>query len=285
MSKHFNTFLKLAIVVILVIAAVTKQNYNYYIFVHWSVFVASIYLAIKSRANGIFAIVLFGAFAVIFNPIREFIFRKEIWRIIDFIVSALIILSIDWKGYKESLSPRNKLIYSLIKQCFIGIIALIAAFWFVIYSTKVNPYYEFMLITKSKIADGFITNLKEYEDEVEIPDSQGGGSKPVTVDDYEYTFTTQDGKAIDSWSSDIGYIENFTGQPLPIKVEYLPDNPEINRVKDETNQCNTIGEFIWRRLVLGILLLIMFSSIGYHFIRIGIKDYTIERKKLIADKS
>jgi len=285
MEKHFNILLKLSIIVVLIVAATTNQHYNYYTLVHWSVFIASIYLAIKSRPNGIFIVILFIAFAVVFNPIREFIFRKDIWRIIDFIVSGLIIFTIDWKGYKESLSTRHKLIYDLIKQCFIGAIIVVAAFWFVGYSIKVNPYYEYMLITNSKVTNGFIIRVEEYEEEVDVPDSQGGGSEPVTIDNYKYTFKTQDGKIINNWSSDLGYIENFTGEPLPIEVEYLPDSPEVNRVKDKTSQCKTIGEFIWRRLGLGILLLLMFSSIGYHFIRMGIKDYLAEREILIANKS
>ncbi len=177
---------------------------------------------------------------------------------------------------------QRKLILNLIKNCFWGVLALIAALWFVRYLIQVNPYYEYMLITKSKIAIGFITNVDEYEDEVEIPDYQGGGSEMVTVDNYGYTFTTQDGKVINDRSSDLGYMKEFKGKPLSIQVEYLPNKPEINRVKDKTNQCKTIGEFIWRRLGLGLFLLVIFLSIGFELIRKAIKDYLKESRALIA---
>lgn len=283
MNKFFYILLKLATIVVLVVAATTKQHYNYYTFVHWYIFATSIYLAVKSRENGIFTIVLFSAFAILFNPFREFIFSKHIWGIIDLIVSALILLTIDWKGYKESLSPERKLIYNLSKQCIYGVAALIASIWFVSYSIKVNPYYEYQLITKSKIANGFITKVEEHKDEIDIPDAQGGGSEMVTVDSYDYNFTTQDGKVINARSSDLGYMPNFKNEPLPIRVEYLPYNPRINRVKDETSECKTLGEFIWKRLGLGGLLIVVFCSIGFVMIRNGIKEFVTERKKLTAN--
>lgn len=282
MSKHFETLLKLAVIVILVVAATTSQHYNYYVFLHWSVFITSIYFAFKSRNDGYPAIIFFIAAAVLFNPIKEFLFHKETWTIIDFVISALLLLTIDWKGNRESLSPREKLVYELVKQCIYGALALVAAFCIISYLFAVNPYHEYLLITKSKIADGFITKVDEYEDDVVVPDSQGGGSEEAFTDNYHYTFTTADGKIFNDQSSDIGYMKDFNNEPLSIKVEYLPSNPKINRVKDETNQCKTIGEFIWRRLVFGFLLLIGILVIEIEITGKAIKKYLAEDKKLNA---
>jgi hypothetical protein len=242
MNKLLDILLKLGIITILIIAVITKQPYIYFVFVRGTVFTISIYFAFKLRHVG--NVIFFCTFAILFNPFIQFGFSKEIWRLIDIIVSAIIALSIDWKGYRESLLPKGKLIYYLIKNCFWGVVASIAAFWFIFSIIDVNPFHEYLLITKGITTNGFIINSEEYEDEVDIPDSQGGGSEPVTVDNYKYTFITQDGEVINNWSSDLGYIKVFTGKPLPIQVEYLSNNPEINRVKDMTNQCNTIAEFL-----------------------------------------
>jgi|GEM_PF-4062321 len=93
---------------------------------------------------------------------------------------------------------------------------------------------------------------------------------------YDYNFTTQDGKVINDISSDLGYMPYFKIRPLPILVEYLPDNPEINRIKDETSQCKKLGEFIWRKLGHSGLLLIVFYSIGYEMVKHWIKDFFTE---------
>jgi hypothetical protein len=284
MNKLFVRLLKLVVIATFIYGLFTEQNY-YSVFLRWFVFISSIYFAYRLRqVTGIlgirFLLIFNCALVILFNPFIDLGFREITWRIIDIIVCVLYAITLDWKGYKESLSPKGKLIYNLIKNCFWGVIASIVAVWFVGYSIKVNPYYEYMLITKSKVTNGFIIRIEEYEDEVDVPDSQGGGSEPVTVDNYEYTFSTQDGKVINNWSSDLGYIKNFTGRPLLIQVEYLPDNPEINRVKDETSQCKTLGEFVWSRLVLGMLLLLMFLSIGFTLIKNGIKEYLAENKKL-----
>ena len=177
-------------------------------------------------------------------------------------------------------SLKHKPLFNLIKNCFWGVVAISVAFWIVSYAMKVNPYHEYLLITKGITANGFITKAEEYEDEVDIPDAQGGGSEAVTKVYYEYDFTTEAGKIINGRSSELEGIQDFKGKPIPIQVEYLKDNPDINRVKDATSQCKTIGEFIWRRICLGTLLLLMFSAFGLYMIRRGIKDYLGTKRKI-----
>ena len=290
MNKLFDILLRILTATILVVAVWTTQSHNYYVFLHWFIFLCSIYFAYRTKdvvgVWGIrFGVLFFSATAILFNPFMQFAFPKPTWRIIDMVLIADLLLFLKVKEYAESLSQKGKLIYNLTKQCIYGVAALVVAIWFVSYMVKVNPYHEYQLITNSKIANGFITNVEEYEDEVEAPEAQGGGSAMVTVDIYDYNFTTQDGKVINDRSSDLGYMQDFKSKPLPIQVEYLPDNPKINRVKDETSQCKTLGEFIWRKLGLGGLLLIMFCSIGYTLIKNGIKEFVVERKKIIPNET
>ncbi|MDR3593829.1 DUF6804 family protein [Clostridium sp.] len=280
MNKLFDTLLKLGIIALLIISATTKQQYLYFNFVRWTVFIASIYFAYKSRQTGIVAVIFFCAFSILFNPFIPFSFRKEIWRLIDLIVSVLIAMTIDWGKYKESLSPRGKLVYNLIRNCFWGVVALVAVFWF-IYSIIGNPYNEYLLITQGITTNGFIIYSEEHED---VAEQEGRSAVQVYDVYYEYTFTTQDGKIIKSHASDRnsepGYLHDANEKPIPIEVEYIPLNPEINRVKNMTNQCHTIAEFFWRKVGLGTLLLLIFLSYGFALIRGAIKKYLTESKKL-----
>lgn len=278
MNRYFDTFLKLAVIVILVLAAITKQYYNYYAFVRWSVFISSIYLAYKSRQNGSVAIILFLAFAVLFNPFRIFMFRKGTWGVIDLIVAALILLTIDWKGHRESLTPKGKLIHKLVKDYILGIIALSVAVWFYFNETG-NPYHEFLLITNATTANGFIAYSEEQENTVETE----GGSYEVYHVYYEYKFTTKEGMTIEdhgtTTSPESGYLSEANHKAIPIVVEYISSNPQINRIKRMNTQCLTITEFIWRRIALAGLLLIVFCSIGFVMTKNAIKEYVTERKE------
>ncbi|MEI8203823.1 MAG: DUF6804 family protein [Bacteroidota bacterium] len=283
MKNHLNTLLKLGVILLLIIAAFTDQHYNFYIFLRWTVFITSIYFAFDSRRKAIFTVVIFCIFLILFNPFKLFIFEKEIWRKFDIIVSILIFLTIDWKGVLANLSHKSKNIFILIKNCFWGVLAIIAAIWFVTYIEKVNLYNEYLLVTEGVTTKGYIINAKEYEEEVEIPEAHGGGTTSITNIFYNYVFTTQSGKTINDGSSELEGIQEFKGTAIPIQVEYLIENPKINRVKDANGQCKTITEFLWRRIGLGILMLIMFSSFGFYLIIKAIKDYLIENKKIIAN--
>ena len=92
------------------------------------------------------------------------------------------------------------------------------------------------------------------------------------------------GEIIKGHSSDrvqkLGNLSEANESPIPIEVEYLPNKPEINRIKGMTGQANTVGEFLWRRIGLGLLLLIVFSTIGFGVIKNAIRKYKVEKRKL-----
>ena len=179
------------------------------------------------------------------------------------------------------MNSKRKIIINLIKGCFIGLSLVVVAFLFIAYMMKSNPYYEFLLITKSETTHGFITHSEEFEDYAE----QEGHSGRVFYNIYfDYTFTTKNGQIIKDHSSDAspesGYLSAANEKPIPIEVEYLPNKPKINRIKGMTGQGTSIGDFIWRRVGLGLLLLLGFSSIGFMIIKKAIKEFKIERNKL-----
>lgn len=279
MNKHFDTLLKLGIIIILIVAATTTQRYIFYNFVHWSVFISSIYFAYKSKQQiGIYEIryllIFFCAIAILFNPFIPFNFSKNTWTIIDIIAFLFIVIDLNWKGYIQSLPTKNKLVYILVKRCIWILVGTVVGAVVFAYMVNVNPYDEFLLITKSATANGFITKAEEYQD---------GSSETGTNIYYEYHFTTPDGKIITDKSSELGGIEDFKDESIPIKVEYLPNNPKVNRVKDATNQCASIGEFIWRRILICGGILVWICYIGFTLIKDAIQRFLISSKELTTN--
>jgi hypothetical protein len=100
MNKLTDILLKLGTVVVLVVAATTKQQYSFYTFVRWTVLATSIYFAYKSYdRKQIGLVIYFSITAILFNPFKPFWFQKETWHLIDWIVSAITFITIyfDWK--------------------------------------------------------------------------------------------------------------------------------------------------------------------------------------------
>lgn len=279
MNKHFDTLLKLGIIILLIVAATTAQHYIFYKFIHWGVFISSIYFAYKSKQQiGIYGIrfllIFFCAIAILFNPFIPFKFSKSTWTIIDIIAFLVIVIDLNWKDYIQSLPTKNKLVYILVKRCIWILAGTVIGVGVFAYMVNVNPYNEFLLITKSATTNGFITNTEEYQD---------GSSETGNNIYYEYSFTTPDGKIITDKISELGGIEDFKDKPIPIKVEYLPNNPKVNRVKDATNQCTTIGEFIWRRVLICGGILVWFCYIVFTLIKDAIQRFLISSKELTSN--
>ncbi|MCX6350871.1 MAG: hypothetical protein NTX03_03305 [Bacteroidetes bacterium] len=292
MNKLFDILLKLAAIILLVIAAMTTQPYNYFVLLRWFMFLSSSYFAYRSKdLVGIyrirFGVIFLSALAVLFNPFFPFRFTKEVWHIIDLSVAALFILfgslNHDWRNFKGGLSKTRKIVFDLIQSCVLGTLALIIAIAFWQGMLEINPYHEFLLITKATTVKGFITHSEEEEDDVE---SETQGSRRSFIIYYDYTFTTKKGEIIKDHASDrspkSGYLQEANATPLPIDVEYISSDPQIHRIKDMTGQANTLFDFLWRRIGLGIILLLVFCGIGFEIIKNGIKVYLTERKKITA---
>jgi hypothetical protein len=97
--KIIETAIKLSIILILIISATTKQPYSFYDFVRWSVMISSIYLVNRTyKINQTGLVIYFIATAILFNPFYKFEFQKEIWHLIDYVISGIIALTIihDW---------------------------------------------------------------------------------------------------------------------------------------------------------------------------------------------
>ena len=179
--------------------------------------------------------------------------------------------------YKEISSKIRKIKYKLAVQIFWGFLAIILAVLFV-WKIAGNPYYEYLLVTKGITTKGEITDVS-----VDVQENDAGGN--TYFYDYTYKFTLPNGEAIQSkadFSSGSPRSINDSTYPFPTDIVYLESNPRINRVKNALSK--NIGEILWRKVGLGLLLLVLFGSIGFVFIRNAIKDYVKSRKKIFLDK-
>jgi hypothetical protein len=98
-----DTILKIGVIVALIVAATTKQQYSYYTFVRWVVLSTSIYFAYTAYNKKHFGLIIyFSIAAILFNPFKPFWFQKETWHLIDYIISAITVGTIyfDWTNHK-----------------------------------------------------------------------------------------------------------------------------------------------------------------------------------------
>jgi hypothetical protein len=111
MHKLIDIVAKFGVIAALVIAAATKQQYSYYIFIRWLVFSTSLYFIYKSYTKRHFGIVIyFSTILILFNPFKPFWFQKETWHLIDYLVAAISAVTIyfDWLIYKTQIQAQKK---------------------------------------------------------------------------------------------------------------------------------------------------------------------------------
>lgn len=103
MNKAIDITIKLGVIITLIVAASTNQQYSYYQFVRWAIMVTSLYFAYKALiSNSIGLLIFFMSVSIIFNSFKPIQFQKETWHLIDYIVSIVILVTIyfDWNKTK-----------------------------------------------------------------------------------------------------------------------------------------------------------------------------------------
>ena len=84
-----------AIVILMLLYAVTKAPYDYYLVLRWVVCATSIYLIYESIISKKYVwIGIFIVYAIIFNPIKTPQFNREIWLALNILVALGLALSI-----------------------------------------------------------------------------------------------------------------------------------------------------------------------------------------------
>ncbi len=156
------------------------------------------------------------------------------------------------------MNKKQKSYYELIKGLAFGILAMVGACWFVLHYAG-NPFQEIALIQRGETTTGNLVDSFEIE-------TAGSHDRIGVCDRGVYSYRLSDGREFKT------FTDVPTGQLKELeKVEYLPDNPAVSRIKGDG--CQTITEFLWRKVGLGGILFVAFLSIGFTVIRKAINEF------------
>ncbi len=136
--------------------------------------------------------------------------------------------------------------------------------WIVIASSLthywiVNPIYELALIRSAEVAQG--TLVESFQEDDAVLKDRG------SVDEWKvrvYSFRVPDGRKFNVVDeAAIGQLKQER------TIEYLPDNPNVNRFQVEGSQ--SIMSWLFGKVILGTLLLVLIVSPGLVVLRERIK--------------
>ena len=101
-----NNFLKI-IAILFLLGALGDWEYGYYQFLRWTVFAIGAYSAylVVSKGRKEVWVWIFGAIAVLFNPILPIYLSKSTWQILDVIVAGIFLISLI--ATKKSKKPEQ----------------------------------------------------------------------------------------------------------------------------------------------------------------------------------
>lgn len=143
----------------------------------------------------------------------------------------------------------RKIIFSVIKWISFPIFLL----WIFI-SDYERVHNEYLLIKNSEVVIG--TLFKAESEDVEIEDNNKIGYAEGF--NLYYSFKSSNGYEIqgeDFAMLDLPLEKDIKEIPYKVEVEYLKENPKINRIKDLPDNNNTFWELFRRELLFGVILL------------------------------
>lgn len=177
------------------------------------------------------------------------------------------------------MSEKNVNILILAKSILSGLAILIVFFWLTIWDSKfLNPIEkDFRLIVQKKIiTNGMITKAKWFEDVVE-----SYNDRYVNVDGYEYsyTFSSNKGESITTESGTYGELPNdkqFSQIPFQVNIEYLEENPKINRIIGLPENNKSLWDMLRNTLLLPLIFFIICCYFAFKIIESGVIKYKKE---------
>lgn len=142
------------------------------------------------------------------------------------------------------------------KSVFWGLVVtgVMFAFW---YSMAGNPLNEYRFMQR-----GVLLNAEIGECSQEYAESDSGQGGPYQRCGYRYVVNGTSYNDVSDFAQDVGDA---------VEILYLPDNPSVHREK--LGAATGIFDFIFRKMILGTVLLVMFLSIGFVMIRDGINSF------------
>ena len=142
-----------------------------------------------------------------------------------------------------------------VKTALWGVVLMLAGSWFW-HSLVGNPLDDLALIRRGEVASALIVDTSE--------DAQSGDEGGTYwFHDATYSFSLPDGRKLTHRTSGSGRLRaEFRDivRPVPIEIEYLPDDPSVSRIKGSGTQ--TVLDWMWRDFGIGGLLLALFLAPG-----------------------
>ena len=181
----------------------------------------------------------------------------------------------------DQLGDKKRIQFRFINSIFWGVAIPTVGMW-MWFSSYDNPFNEYKLITNCSTANGFITKVEKESDVVEYNDSRS--SAVVYFYYYEFNFKLPNGRIIESCGKENGdipdHLTNVDSEPYPVIVEYLHDNPQVNRVQGMESGHKTLYEWYRYPILIGVIVLLLCSYFGFTIIKGGFKDYRKEMQNM-----
>jgi uncharacterized protein DUF3592 len=137
-----------------------------------------------------------------------------------------------------------------------------------------NPFDDLALIRRGHTVQGFIVDTWD-----EPQNGDEGGTQ--WLHGAIYKFRLPDGREFMQRTKDgSGRLKaEFRDlvEPVPIEVEYLPDNPDVSRIKGEGS--SNLFDWLWRKVGLSSLLLALFLAPGFAMLRSAVREFMEFRQK------
>lgn len=128
------------------------------------------------------------------------------------------------------------------------------AFW---YSMAGHPLVEYRFMKQ-----GVVINAEVGECRQEVAENDSGQGGPYQHCGYSYEVNGNSYQGSSDFPQDVGET---------VEIIYLPDNPSVHREK--VGAATGIFDFVFRKMLLGIVLLVMFVSPGIVFAYKGINKF------------
>ena len=104
-NNVINSIIKIAIAILLIVGASTRQNYGFYNLLRCCVTGTYCYFAFQAYLKKYLGLVIyFVIVAILFNPLKKVWLGKELWHKVDYAVALITAITIvfDWWGEKNA---------------------------------------------------------------------------------------------------------------------------------------------------------------------------------------
>jgi len=169
------------------------------------------------------------------------------------------------------LTEQNKTIVVKIINFIRSVLVVVIGMWIYFYMFK-NPYDEYLLITNCSKANGYLTSVELKSEEVTdgVYDQRSGIHYFF---DFNYNFKLPSGNVV-TYEGTIDCDKNsssFFGEDeeRDIIVEYVLNNPQINRIIGLNDKNRTIWDWFWFNLIVALIVLSILIHVSYKMYLLG----------------